>query len=66
MVSGLDPEKALYVYPESMARQLLNAALMRAELPPRWVIELLDSLAGALAGALGGNKKGKRNDKRDG
>lgn len=53
MVSGLDPDKALNVYPESMSRALLNAALLRAELPPTWVMELLNSIAKG----FGGKKK---------
>ena len=38
------------VYPESMARSLLNAALM----PPLWVQEVFNSLA------KGGGKNGRR------
>lgn len=57
MASGLDPAKVLNEYPESMARALLNAALIRSELPPQWVVELLDSLARGLGGKKGGKNK---------
>ena len=47
LASGLDPERALNEYPESMTRSLLNAGLMRSDLPPRWVMELLEGLGRA-------------------
>lgn len=58
MASGLDPDKALNVYPESMSRSLLNAALLRAELPPTWVMEILKGITNG----LGGNKVKKPKD----
>lgn len=59
MASGLDPDRVLNVYPESMSRALLNAALLRAEMPPAWVVELL---SGIMKG-LGGNKAKTPKDK---
>ena len=48
MASGLSPAAILNEYPERMARSLLQAALLRADLPPLWVQELFDSLSKAL------------------
>ena len=60
MASGLDPEKVLKEYPESMSRALLNAARMKAEMPPRWVIEMLDAMAKGF-----GKKQKKKPSDRD-
>ena len=49
MASGLPPAAVLNEYPETMARSLLRAALLKADLPPLWVQKLFETIAGALA-----------------
>nr|DAY45228.1 MAG TPA: hypothetical protein [Caudoviricetes sp.] len=31
-----------------MARALLNAGLIRRDMPPRWIVEIFDGIAGVL------------------
>ena len=41
---GLPPEKLLHEYPETMARALLNAGLLRRDMPPRWILEMFEGI----------------------
>ena len=59
VASGLDPTEVLNEYPESMARSLLNAALIRSEFPPRWVLELLEGFTKGLGGKNRNRVQGK-------
>ena len=48
MTSGLPPEKLINEYPETMARSLLRASLLKANLPPLWVQKMFEAIAGTL------------------